>query len=204
MIVIQTSQLGKRYGNNRLFKNMDFRFEQAGAYAVTGINGSGKSTFLMCLSRFITPTEGKVEWKKDNQLIEDPQSLFSICSPSLNLFEELSLQEIFDHHSRFSKSFQKQEALNHLEEFGLHKSLNKTVASFSSGMKQRVKLLLSIFNDVPVIFLDEPCSNLDENGIKLYQQYIKPLAKNKLIIIATNHEASEFPFIGPSILISNN
>ncbi len=38
---------------------------------------------------------------------------------------------------------------------------------FSSGMKQRVKLVLALFSDVPVILLDEPAMNLDENGMEL-------------------------------------
>jgi ABC-type multidrug transport system ATPase subunit len=73
-----------------------------------------------------------------------------------------------------------------LETIGLTDAANKQIRYYSSGMKQRIKLAQAIFSDVPVLFLDEPCTNLDETGYALYQSLIQNYASNKLIIVSSN------------------
>jgi ABC-type multidrug transport system ATPase subunit len=60
-------------------------------------------------------------------------------------------------------------------------------------MKQRIKLAQAIFSDTPVLFLDEPCTNLDEAGYTLYHSLIQNYAANKLIIVSSNDKA-EYSF----------
>ncbi len=200
-IQISTTQLGKKYGSNRLFKNLDLNFRPSTNYCITGINGSGKSTLLLCLTKFITPTEGKVNWidSKTSIEIDNPQAFMSFCSPALNLFEDLTLEEHLKFQHKFLPTFNISQAKNDLETFQLQNSIHKQISSFSSGMKQRLKLILAFNNDVPVLFLDEPCSNLDQNGISHYQDILKNRIKNKTIIIATNLAISEFPLDGTTI-----
>ena len=60
-------------------------------------------------------------------------------------------------------------------------------------MKQRLKLALAIFSDAPILLLDEPCSNLDQEGMAMYQSLINEFAMHKLIIVASNDPA-EYQF----------
>ena len=64
----------------------------------------------------------------------------------------------------------------------------KYIDDFSSGMKQRVKLAQAIFSETPVLMLDEPCTNLDENGVQQYLSWMEQFAKQRLVIIASNDE----------------
>jgi ABC-type multidrug transport system ATPase subunit len=80
-----------------------------------------------------------------------------------------------------------------LETIGLSAAANKQIRYYSSGMKQRLKLAQAIFSDVPVLFLDEPCTNLDESGFALYKSLIKDYAAHKLIIVSSNDQA-EYDF----------
>jgi len=203
-ISIKTENLGKKYGTNRLFKGLDLHFEEPGNYAITGFNGSGKSTLLLCLAGFITPTEGRVWWamKDRKNRITDPTPHLAFCSPAMTLFEDLTLSEHLKSHSGFVRTFNYKEAQADLEHFELTRALHKPISSFSSGMKQRLKLILALNNDVPVLFLDEPCANLDENGISIYQQRINGVAGQKLIIISTNQSVTEFPLPGMTIDLS--
>ncbi len=201
---IKALGLGKKYGSNRLFKDLNLSFEQPGNYAITGFNGSGKSTLLLCLAGFITPTEGRIWWaKKDRKnMIKDQSGHFAFCSPALNLFEDLTLEEHLKYHKKFVNTFNIEEAKKDIELFELTKSLNKQILSFSSGMKQRLKLTLALNNDVPVVFLDEPCSNLDENGVLIYRNMIQKRQEKNLIIVATNQAGIEFPLEGTTINLS--
>jgi ABC-type multidrug transport system ATPase subunit len=203
-ISIKTENLGKKYGTNRLFKGLNLHFEEPGSYAITGFNGSGKSTLLLCLAGFITPTEGRVWWaaKDRKNAISDPTPHFAFCSPALTLFEDLTMDEQLKSHNHFVKTFNLKNAYSDLERFELIKALHKPISSFSSGMKQRFKLVLALNNDVPVIFLDEPCSNLDERGISVYGEIITEKQGKKMILIATNQPVAEFPLKGNTLDLS--
>ena len=71
---------------------------------------------------------------------------------------------------------------------GLEKSRQKEIRNFSSGMKQRLKLALAILSDVPCVLLDEPCSNLDRQGIAWYQELLSKYTLNRTLIICSNQE----------------
>ncbi len=76
---------------------------------------------------------------------------------------------------------------------GLEKSAHKQLRYFSSGMKQRVKLAQAIFSNVPAVLLDEPTTNLDEEGIHLYHRLITEHCKKRLVIVSSN-DKQEYEF----------
>jgi len=70
----------------------------------------------------------------------------------------------------------------------LEKDANKQVKYFSSGMKQRLKLSLALLADAAVILLDEPTTNLDQEGFEWYLDLIKNYSRERLLIICSNLE----------------
>jgi ABC-type multidrug transport system ATPase subunit len=56
-------------------------------------------------------------------------------------------------------------------------------------MKQRLKLAQAVFSDTPVLLLDEPCTNLDLEGYRLYHNLITSYCNHKMVIICSNEEA---------------
>jgi len=60
-------------------------------------------------------------------------------------------------------------------------------------MKQRVKLALGFYSKLPVLLLDEPTTNLDDNGKGWYQQEIRHMVSEKLVIISSN-QGEEYAF----------
>jgi len=73
-----------------------------------------------------------------------------------------------------------------LKSAGLAGQEQKFIKHFSSGMKQRLKLLLAFYSNSPLLLLDEPCSNLDENGINWYRNILDANIGQRTIIIASN------------------
>jgi ABC-type multidrug transport system ATPase subunit len=68
------------------------------------------------------------------------------------------------------------------------KALNKTIQTFSSGMKQRLKLVYVFYSRSNLCIFDEPLSNLDNEGIRLYENLITQMQTKKCIIVASNRE----------------
>jgi ABC-type multidrug transport system ATPase subunit len=84
----------------------------------------------------------------------------------------------------------------------LERAAHKQIRYYSSGMKQRVKLAQALFSDVPVVLLDEPCTNLDAEGIELYHKLIEDYTINRLVIVSSNDE-QEYKFCKEKISISD-
>ena len=81
-----------------------------------------------------------------------------------------------------------------IELSGLSAHKHKYIKLFSSGMKQRLKLTLAILADVPILFLDEPTTNLDTTVISWYKNLIEKYAMHKTIIVCSNSIKDEYAF----------
>lgn len=182
---IDLQHIGKRFNRDWIFRNVHFNFEWGKSYAITGHNGSGKSTLLQVIAGAILQTEGKVLYYNQSEVqIEQPYSYLTIVAPYLELVEEMTCMEQLEFHEKFkSLSLSKEEIL---KEVGLEKNASKQIRYFSSGMKQRLKLGLAFFSDVSLVLLDEPTSNLDKDGVMLYNRLLDQQTKNKTVIISSN------------------
>ena len=105
---------------------------------------------------------------------------------AIDLIEELTLREAIDFHRRFKTLFDGLDAAALIEILGFQSSIDKEIKYFSSGMKQRLKLILAICSDCPILLLDEPTTNLDEEGMHWYHSLMDRFGDNRLTIIASN------------------
>ena len=115
---------------------------------------------------------------------EQPYQQISIAAPYLDLIEEMTANEFLQFHSSFkilTKSFSELLAV-----VGLEKAANKQIRYFSSGMKQRLKLAQAFFSNTSVLLLDEPTTNLDEDGIAIYKKLWQENTSNRLVIVSSN------------------
>jgi ABC-type multidrug transport system ATPase subunit len=67
-------------------------------------------------------------------------------------------------------------------------------------MKQRLKLLMAVYADTPLLLLDEPCSNLDNQGIEWYRNLVQTQLKKRTIIIASN-QLFEYDFCDSTLSV---
>jgi ABC-type multidrug transport system ATPase subunit len=193
--------ISKSFGQEAIIQDMDYVFASQSKTAILGINGSGKSTLLQIIATYMKPSKGEVEFKLNGRIIED-ENVFqhvSYCAPYLEVIEEMNLVEFFEFHFAFKKPLITIPQI--IEQIGLRTSKEKLIENFSSGMKQRVKLAQAIFADTALLLLDEPCSNLDEEGIALYNLLISMYTRQKTIIVASNDQ-QEFSFCESQININ--
>ncbi len=189
---ITLQNLGKRYNREWIFRHIEYEFIVGKKYAITGSNGSGKSTLLQVIAGSLMHNEGSVEMHS-GQLLPNEQHYqhISIATPYLELIEEMTALEMLSFHSTFKQLILP--AAEILQIVNLQASANKQIRYYSSGMKQRLKLALAFFSKTPILLLDEPTTNLDEDGIALYHQLIKNYTTNKLVIVCSN-DKQEYSF----------
>jgi ABC-type multidrug transport system ATPase subunit len=192
---ITLEQAGKRFNYDWIFRRVTATFNEGERYAILGPNGSGKSTLLQVISGHIHHNEGTVLYSTMSERLIPPDQFFRHCAiaaPYLELVEEFTLAEALQFHLQFKQFIPAVKPKDAVGLVGLEKSMHKQIRYFSSGMKQRLKLALAIFSDVPVLLLDEPCTNLDAAGTALYQQLITEYCGNRMVIVSSNDEQEYF------------
>ncbi|MEJ7913398.1 MAG: ATP-binding cassette domain-containing protein [Chitinophagaceae bacterium] len=185
---INCQDTGKRFNRDWIFRHVNFEFLEGQKYAITGPNGSGKSTLLQVIAAAVVSSEGKVaHWVHDNEITTDEVfSSISIAAPYLEVIEEMTLSEFLHFHQVFKPFIPGTNVADIIRRMGLKSAESKQLRNFSSGMKQRVKLAQAIFSDTPCLLLDEPCTNLDNEGIELYHQLIHEHCTHRLVIVSSN------------------
>lgn len=190
---IKIENLTKRFNFQFIFQKVNLSLESGQSYAILGHNGSGKSTFIKSIIHFHQATDGEVNWIQNGKTIHSDKlyQYFAITAPYVDLEESLSLKELLEFHFKFKSSpFSIEEII---QKIGLEKHQNKLLSLFSSGMKQRVKLALTLYSDQAVWIFDEPTMNLDAKGVNWFLEQIDLFGSEKLILLASNDE-KEYQF----------
>lgn len=201
---ITLNQVGRRFNREWIFKNVSYLFQSGKSYAILGINGSGKSTLLQIISGSLSLSFGKIEYQLSGKKVE-LDNIFqhlSIAAPYLDLIEDFTLTEIIDFHFQFKARLNNLSNKEIIALLDMEKSKDKQLKYFSSGMRQRVKLVLAFCSNTKILLLDEPTSNLDEQGIKWYKDLIAKFIKNRLVIVCSN-QPYEYDFCDAQIHISS-
>lgn len=185
---IYLEHISKRFQRHWIFKDVNLNLAAPGSCAILGPNGSGKSTLLRIIAGIQAASAGNIRYEQNGNNIP-AEKLFhyiSFTAPSQEIVEEFTLEEFLKFHFSFkplAPGLDIQEIINIT---GLQDAKDKPIADYSSGMKQRVKLAQAIFTDCPVLLLDEPCTNLDDEGVQQYRNWIEQYTANKLVIVASN------------------
>lgn len=192
---ISTQNLGKKFSNEWIFRNLNETFQSGETYTFVGSNGSGKSTLLQVLSGYMPHSEGVINYKINDATIEVDNFYkhLIIAAPYLELIEDFTLTELLSFHIKFKPLKSNLSIPDFIDFIELPKAKNKEIKFFSSGMKQRVKLGLAFQSDCEILMLDEPTSNLDAQATNWYLRNVQEYSKNRLLFICSN-QPNEYEF----------
>ncbi|MCF0049849.1 ATP-binding cassette domain-containing protein [Dyadobacter sp. LJ53] len=201
---ISVEKIGKKFVKEWIVRNATFELAAGQQYTFVGPNGSGKSTLLQLLTGIMPVSEGTIKYVNTAGKEVEVDHWYKhlvVAAPYLELIEEFTLREQIQFHSKF-KPFKNGITFKDFEDFiQLPHASGKTLRHFSSGMKQRVKLGLAFMSDVPVIFLDEPTTNLDVPGVNWYLDHVVHHTQNQLVLLGSNVK-QEYEFCENIISVS--
>lgn len=195
-VTIHITNAGKKFGREWIFRKVGLEIKPGEKLVILGLNGSGKSTLLQAMTGYLSLNEGLVTYTSANKKIADEEQyqLISLASPYLELVDDFTLEEQIRHVAIYKPFINRLTTTQVLELSGLSSHKDKYIKLFSSGMKQRVKLTLAILADAPVLFMDEPTTNLDATVIDWYKQMIATYAMQKSIVVCSNSIKEEYAF----------
>ncbi|MFC2133549.1 ATP-binding cassette domain-containing protein [Bacteroidota bacterium] len=189
---LKLENVTKTFGRRLIFKNLNFSLVSGNVYGIAGPNGSGKSTLAKILCGLITATSGKVIHQLDGKTLasEVLHNHIGFLSPYLFLYDEFSAEENLIYFARIrGHKYDNEKVDSLLTRFNLYNRRNDLMKEYSSGMKQRIKFLFSLLHSPELLILDEPTSNLDNEGKDKFYEIIKEQGKSNLVIIASNEES---------------
>lgn len=186
---IEVKGLSKAYGFRKLFTNLSFEIPDHSVFAVLGHNGSGKTTMLRIICGLIPATAGQVNIIRNGKALtrDECRAVLGLVAPELDLYGELTALENLEFFSRVrGLPYEPKKCRELLTSLGLKGRGHDPVSTFSSGMKQRMKYACALLHDPHVLVLDEPTSNLDEEGLSLVDGIIRAQRQKGIVVMATN------------------
>jgi len=192
-ISLKCEGLSKRYNGKLIFSGVGFELTKNSSLVITGKNGSGKSTLLKVISHLIRLDKGKIDLEIDGNKIPSEKFYMNIglFAPYLNLYDELTASENLDFFYDLkieNKTDKKEKIKCLLEKVGLYGRRDHLLRNYSSGMRQRLKLAYSVLNSPALLLMDEPRTNLDEQGISVVYELAEEQKKRGILILATNEK----------------
>jgi len=197
MVKINFASVGQCFHGRQIFGPLDAELLGGRITAITGANGSGKSTFLKLAAHLLPPSQGKVVvTSAEGELHrEDLRQRLAMVTPELCLYARLTARENMDFLLGL-RGLTLDDALygELLNRVGLsaERIRHSYVGEFSTGMRQRLNMAVLLASPSDIWLLDEPGANLDADGQEMLAREMQA-AKERgvLVAMATNDPGEE-------------
>jgi heme exporter protein A len=188
-IRLELTGIEKRYGMRRVLRDFSLAAEGGEVVAITGANGSGKSTVVKLVAGLLRASKGQIALQIGALDESDPARRRQLCgyvSPELTLYPELTARENLAFFCEVRGGLGENIAAT-LAQVGLAGREDDPIGQYSSGLRQRVKLALAVLFEPPLLLLDEAGLALDDKGVALVAELVAEQQKRGgLTLIATN------------------
>lgn len=191
MFGLEVKNVSKWFGVRKVFENINLDLKSGQSIAIAGPNGSGKTTLLRIIIGLTVPTRGEVIFSKDRKRLDFDgyRPSLSLVGPYLSLYGSLTARENLKFISKVNGTLSSDMNIDKLlDKVGLDGRGDDYVSEFSSGMQQRLKYAAALIKNPSILMLDEPTSNLDDEGKKGVFDIVNQYRPDSIIIIATNEK----------------
>lgn len=183
------TKIEKRFGSLYALRRLDLEISPGECVALTGRNGSGKTTFLRVASQLTRPTRGEIAF---SGLKYGEAPAIGYVSHAVMLYDELTAKEnllLFARLLEIPEPEKRAEML--LEATNLTSRAESLVRTFSRGMKQRLAIARALLQEPGLLLLDEPGTGLDTESMAWLVGTVRALRDEGRTIVMSVHGESE-------------
>jgi ABC-2 type transport system ATP-binding protein len=190
--VVSLDRVSVRYGQQWALRDVTVAFPP-GAVGLLGPNGAGKSTLIKSLLAFLIPDEGEMrvlglDVKTSPLAIRARIGYMPETDAHIPGMNAVTFVGYCGELAGLPRSDAMQRAHEVLYYVGLGEARYRNVETYSTGMKQRIKLAQALVHDPDLLFLDEPTNGMDPRGRDEMVELIRDIAHNKgLNLILSSH-----------------
>ncbi|AOZ88822.1 ABC transporter ATP-binding protein [Bacillus xiamenensis] len=193
--ILKIDNLGFRYGDATILKDLSLHIQGSGLYALHGESGSGKTTFINIIALIQKPSAGKmtlfnqsIDFTNQEQ-VDEYRKKIAYFFQDLNLIESLTVRENLHVISLINEQEISNERLaEQAKKLKMSEKLDVTVSNLSGGERQRAAFLKIMLFDYSLILLDEPTNNLDKDNIQMMLGMLSELKKTRTILVVTHSD----------------
>lgn len=188
---VETHQLTKRYGTVTALDDCTLGVSRGEVFGLLGPNGAGKTTLLRLLMGFLRPSLGRatIDGLDVYRHAVEVHRRLAYLPGDVRLFRRMRARKLLDFFLHMRRQFDRQTARRLADRLDL--DLSQRVAYMSTGMRQKLALVVTLSADVPLLILDEPTSNLDPNVRREVNALVREARQEGRTVIFSSHVLSE-------------
>ncbi len=199
---IELNHAARWYGNVVAVNDISFRLG-AGVTGLLGPNGAGKTTLLHMLAGFLAPSAGEVR-VMGRSPHRDPSVYrqIGLVPEREAVYPFLTGLDYVTFNARLQGMARPAEAARAaIERVGLSDSMDRSIGTYSKGMRQRVKVAGALVHDPQVLLLDEPFNGMDPRQRLTMMDLLGQMAEQGRTILFSSHILEEVERVGTDILV---
>ncbi len=191
--MIELRQVAKRYGEVQAVDGVDLAVEAGQVFGLIGHNGAGKSTLFKMMLGLVPAGGGEI--RIDGQPVSGPgfravRRQLGYLPENVVFYDNLTGLETLAFFARL-KGVDRAGCAALLERVGLSGAADRRVKGYSKGMRQRLGFAQALLGKPKLLFLDEPTTGLDPEGIRDFYRILKEMKEQGVTVMLTSHILSE-------------
>lgn len=206
MVMIETVDLCKQFGDFWAVNGVTLKVEPGQILALLGQNGAGKTTTVRMLNALLTPTHGSARIA-GYDVVNEPVAVrasVGVLTEQHGLYNRMTGDEYLDFFSRIyglDPATRNSRIRYLLDYFDLAQVSRKRIGEYSKGMRQKLALARALIHEPPVLLLDEPTSAMDPESARLVRDEIANLRSTQRTIVICTHNLTEAEMLADKIAI---
>ena len=196
-ILLKADNLTKGFFRNKALDNLNLDIEKGKVYGLLGPNGSGKTTFFKIAAGLFKPTSGSLII--DGSPVGVDTKGYTAFMPTEDfLFKWMKIKVVLDFYADMYEDFDRNKAQQFLEQMELKEDMK--VSSLSTGMKARLKMVVTMARKASLYLLDEPLNGIDLISRDKIMQMIVSSLREDCTVIISSHLVSELEAVMDEVI----
>lgn len=200
--MLQIQSVSKKFSSGN-YGVKDFSLEvKSGVLGLLGPNGAGKTTLMQMIATITKPTAGSILFQNNN-ITKNPDVLrqkLGYLPQDFGVYDNLTAYEFLNYFASLKGVHSRKRVLEMLEMVNLQTVADRSVGTFSGGMKQRLGIAQALINQPELVIVDEPTAGLDPEERVRFRNILSEIGFGKLVILST-HIVSDIESIATEIAI---
>src|SRR5690349_14907425 len=205
-LAIEAEHLVKKFGDQTAVDDVSFSVPEGSVLGLLGPNGAGKTTTVRMMTTLAKPTSGTAR-VAGHDVLREPDAVrrsMGLTGQAATVDELLTGREnlrLIGSLYGLSSSYVKGAGADLLERFSLTEAADRTVKTYSGGMRRRLDLAVSLIATPPVLFLDEPTTGLDPRSRVELWEVLRGLVKDGTTLLLTTQYLEEADQLADRIVV---
>jgi ABC-2 type transport system ATP-binding protein len=208
-LAIEAEHLVKRFGETQAVDDVSFAVPMGSVLGLLGPNGAGKTTAVRMMTTLTRPTSGTAR-VAGHDVVREPDAVrrsMGLTGQAATVDELLTGREnlrLIGSLYGLTSAYVKQASVDLLDRFSLSDAADRTVKTYSGGMRRRLDLAVSLVATPPVLFLDEPTTGLDPRSRVELWEVLRGLVRDGTTLLLTTQYLEEADQLADRIIVMDH